>query len=132
MITLLWQLYDITLVPNRREDTLVGTLILYAALGLMSLPPHMTGAESCSQYANAYYCDNGISYSQYGDTLYDTRGNAWSQYNNATYGSDESSYSVYGNTLYDNQGNSWSRYGNTIYTPDGRGCSPYANTVYCQ
>lgn len=119
-------------VPQRRLSDEQIDAFLDSNRPYESFAPVQPVASNCSQYGNSAYCNDGATYSRYGNTLYDNRGNNWSTYGNTTYGSDGSSYSTYGNTTYDNRGNSWSTYGNTTYGSDGSSCSQYGNSIYCQ
>ena len=57
------------------------------------------------------YCPNGQSFTKYGNTTYDNRGNGGSRNGNQQHGTNGQTISTYGNRSFDNDGHSCTRYG---------------------
>ncbi len=109
-----------------------AAMLLLACLFIAVVVSPSIAQVSCQQFGNQTYCSNGQTFSRYGNTIYDNRGNSWTQYGNQTYGSQGDTYSRYGNQTYDNHGNSWSQYGNQTYGSNGTVCQTFGNQIHCQ
>jgi len=67
--------------------------------------PHTAWAQiNCYGSDISTSCSNGVTYNQFGDTMY---------------GSDGSSFQRFGDTIYSDDGTSYNQYGDTFYGSDG-------------